>query len=89
MRKAISFCGWASVVFTIISLIFTLYSTYVVSYTPYFSSYHVLEICIFFTMVFWAVKLFDMNVGNKKYIHSVICLMFALVAGIFMIAKVY
>jgi hypothetical protein len=88
MKKTVEFIAWMWVVLTIVSLLFTLSTAYSFMYIKYFTSYYTLQWCLFFTMLFWAVKLYNTDTGAKKYIYTGICLLFAAVSIFFIVMKV-
>lgn len=89
MKKTIDFFGWTSVVVTIMALLCTFVSTYRFMYVKYFNSYKVLQVCIVSTMVFWALKLYGTGKGKRKWVYSMICLIFALATIYFMKSDVW
>lgn len=89
MRRTVDLLGWVSVVLTINSLILTLLTTYSLGYIKYFNTYYTLQWCIFFTMIFWAVKLYYVDTGKHRLVYPSICLFFALCSIFFMFNKVF
>lgn len=78
MGKTVGFLGWLFVVLTIISLLFTLTTAHQIQYIDFhFKYYSILQVCIFFTMIFWAIILFRMNTGGRRIVYSSICVLFA------------
>jgi hypothetical protein len=89
MRRTLDLLGWTSVVLTIISLILTLLTTYSIGYIEYFNTYYTLQLCIFFTMIFWAIKLYSIDTGKDRIVYPVVCLFFAVCSIFFMFMKVF
>ena len=79
MRKTIDFLSWGAVGLTILCLICTLSTAYNIRFIDFrFVNYKVLQWSIFFTMILWAVKLYDYKRNTKKNMQSFICLLFAI-----------
>jgi hypothetical protein len=90
MNKAIGFLAWTFVFFTIIALVLTLFTTHQIQYIEYhFKYYYILQVCLFFTMIFWSIKLFKMTTGSRKIIYPLICIFFAIGSVLFMYLGVY
>lgn len=85
MRKTVDFLGWMLVVITIFALVCTWLTTYNLSYVKYFNTYKVLQVSLFCTMLVWAIKMFRINTGRKRWAYSTICLIFALGTVFFMV----
>lgn len=89
MRKAMDFLGWVAVSFTILALVLTLLTTYQFTYVKYFDSYYTLELCLFFTMLIWGIKMLNFKNIYKNIIYPMTCIAMATCTIIFMIMKVY
>lgn len=89
MRKTVNALGWLFVSLTILSLILTMLSTYQFLYIKYFNSYNTLQWCIFFTMIFWAIRLFDFRSNKKSLLNSLVCMTFAVLTMVFIYLRVY
>lgn len=89
MRKAMDFLGWVAVSFTILALIFTLLTTCQFTYVKYFDSYYTLELCLFFTMLIWGIKMLNFKNIYKNIAYPMTCIVMATCIIIFMIMKVY
>lgn len=88
MRKAINLLGWIGVTVTMLALIFTMVSTYHFTYIKYFYGYYTLQWCLFFTMIFWGVKMLYLKSSFKDIIYTIICFSMAFVAVFFRFMKV-
>lgn len=89
MRRAINCLGWIGVSLTIFTLILTLLTTYQFIYVKYFDSYYTLQWSIFFTMIFWAVKMFDLKANLKNIAYPIACAVIAVGTIFFIYMKVY
>lgn len=89
MRRAIHFLGWMGVSLTILTLVLTLLTTYQFTYVKYFDSYYTLQWCIFFTMVVWAINMFDFKASFKNAAYPVACILIAVGTIFFIYMKVY
>ncbi|MCT8976298.1 hypothetical protein N4T77_06790 [Clostridium sp. CX1] len=89
MRRAINFLGWIGVSFTILTLILTLLTTYQFMYVKYFDSYYTLQWCIFFTMIFWSIKMFEINNTLRSKLYPIACMVIAFGTIFFIFMKVY
>ena len=89
MRRAINFLGWIGVSLTIFTLILTLLTTYQFIYVKYFDSYKTLQWCIFFTMIIWAAKMFDLKASFKNIGYPIACALIAVGTMFFIYMKVY
>lgn len=89
MRRAIHFLGWMGVSLTILTLILTLLTTYQFTYVKYFNSYKTLQWCIFFTMIAWAINMFDFKASFKNKKCPVACILIAVGVIFFIYMKVY
>lgn len=89
MRKAINLLGWIGVTVTMLALIFTMVSTYHFAYIKYFYGYYTLQWCLFFTMIFWGIKMFYLKSSFKDIVYTIICFSMAFVSVFFRFMKVY
>lgn len=89
MKKIIDFFGWTSVAATVVVILCTFISTHRFMYFKIFNTYKVLQVCIVSTMGFWAVKLYGTDKGKRKWVYSIICLLFALATIYFMKSDVW
>lgn len=89
MRKTINFLGWIGVSLTILTLILTLLTTYQFTYIKYFDSYYTLQLCMFFTMISWAIRMLDLKANLKNIICPITCTMIAVGTIFFMLMKVF
>ncbi len=89
MRRAINLLGWMGVCLTILTLVLTLLTTYQFIYVEYFDSYYTLQWCIFFTMLFWAVKMFEINNSLRSKLYPIACVVIAFGTIFFIFMKVY
>lgn len=89
MRKTINMLGWIGVTLTMFAMIFTMISTYHFRYIEYFYNYYTLEWCLFFTMIFWGIKMFHYRSGIKDLVYTIICFLMAFGCMFFRFMKVY
>jgi hypothetical protein len=89
MRRAVNILGWISVTLTIAALVLTMISTYHFAYIKYFDDYYTLQVCLFFTMIIWGIKMFDLRSGVRDIIYTVICFLMAFGSMFFRLMKVY
>lgn len=88
MRRTINLLGWICVFFTIISIVLTLLTTYQFTYVKYFNGYYTLQWSMFFTMIIWAVKLFDYKSTFMSKLYPIVCTIIAAGALFFIFMKV-
>ncbi len=89
MKKTINLLGWIGVCLTILTLVLTLLTTYQFTYVKYFNSYNTMQWCIFFTMLIWAVKMFDFKASRNGIVCPVTCVLIAIGTIFFIFMKVY
>ena len=89
MKRAINFLGWVGVSLTILTLVLTLLTTYQFTYVKYFDSYYTLQWCIFFTMITWAAKMFELKASLKNIGYPIACILIAVGTAFFIYMKVY
>jgi putative effector of murein hydrolase len=89
MKKTINLLGWIGVCLTILTLVLTLLTTYQFTYVKYFNSYSTLQWCIFFTMIAWAVKMFDFKASRNDIMYPITCIVIAVGTMFFIFMKVY
>ncbi|GAA0717885.1 hypothetical protein GCM10008905_03910 [Clostridium malenominatum] len=87
MRRTIRLLGWGTVFITVIAIILTMLTTYQFVYIKYFNSYYVLQWCLFFTMIIWAINFIDLK--NIKKVYPIVCGALAAGSIFFIIMKVY
>lgn len=89
MKKAINLLGWMGVCLTILTLVLTLLTTYQFTYVKYFNSYYTLQWCMFFTMLIWAIKMFDFKASRNSVMYPIACVVIAFGTIFFIFMKVY
>lgn len=89
MKKTINMLGWACVFITILALICTILTTYHFTYIKYFDNYYALQWCLFFTLLIWGIKMFDIKSNLKNMVYTIICMLMAAGTIFFMYMKVY
>lgn len=89
MKKTVNFFGWIGVSLTILTLILTLLTTYQFIYVKYFDSYYTLQWCMFFTMIVWAAKMFELKASLTSKIYPITCVAIAVGTIFFIFMKVY
>lgn len=89
MRKVINALGWLGVTLTMLALILTMVSTYHFTYIKYFSNYYALQWCLFFTMLIWGIKMFNLKSGIRDIIYTVICFAMAFGSMFFRYMRVF
>jgi len=88
MKRAINCLGWIGVSLTIFALILTLLTTYQFIYVKYFDGYNTLQWVIFFTMIFWTIKMFDSKTNLRNIVYPIACMIIAVGTIFFMYMKV-
>lgn len=89
MKKTINLLGWACVFITILALIGTISTTYHFKYFKYCNGYSALQWCLFFTLLIWGIKTFDIKASLNKMLYTVICILMAAGSIFFMYMNVY
>ncbi|GLC31434.1 hypothetical protein [Clostridium omnivorum] len=89
MKKTINMLGWVSVFITILALVCTILTTYHFTYIKYFNDYYTLQWCLFFTMLIWGIKTFDIKASLNNIMYTIICILMAAGTIFFMYMKVY
>lgn len=89
VKKTIECLGWVSVSLTTLALIFTVLSTYQLFNIQYFNNYKMFQCFMIFTMLIWAVKIYDKTDRIKSLIYSLCCTAIALGTVFFMYVGVY
>jgi hypothetical protein len=88
MRKTINVLGWLSVAITIAALVSTMLSTYHFVYIKYFYGYYTLQMCLFFTMIVWGIRMFYLKSSYRDIIYTAICFLMAFGSMFFRFMKV-
>lgn len=89
VKKAIECLGWVSVSLTTLALIFTVLSTYQLITIQYFNNYKMFQSLMIFTMLIWAVKIYDKTDKMKSLIYSLCCMAIAGGTAFFMYVGVF
>jgi hypothetical protein len=89
MRRTVNVLGWISVSLTILTLICTLITTYHFMYIKYFDGYYTLQWCLFFTMLIWGMKMFNLKSGFKDIVYTLICFLMAFGSVFFRFMRVH
>ncbi|MFD3158140.1 hypothetical protein ACFIJ5_15010 [Haloimpatiens sp. FM7330] len=89
MKKIVDVVGWVCVVVTVAILIMTLLTTYQFIYLKYFNTYKIIQICIFFTMITWAIKMYIQKSNSTNIVYPLLCMILAVGTIFFMYVGVY
>lgn len=87
MKKVINVLSLIAATVSILIIIATFLTSYRFLYiNGIFSGYYPLQISLTVTMIIWGCKLWQNNIGIRKYIYTIICLILSL-ASLFFISN--